>query len=69
MIDETDLSGSWTAQLTYEMNTVSVEQTRSRLSAPPIRDALKEQLGLKVESTRGPVSVIVVDSIEQPSEN
>ena len=69
VIDETHLNGSWTAQLTYEIDTVSVEQSRSRLSAPPIRDALKEQLGLKVESTQGPVPVIVVESIEQPSKN
>src|SRR5687767_9285981 len=69
VIDETHLSGSWTVQLAYETNAVSDQQNRSRVSAPPIRDALKEQLGLQVESTRGPVSVIVVDSIEQPSEN
>jgi uncharacterized protein (TIGR03435 family) len=29
--------------------------------------ALNEQLGLKLESTRGPVDVLVIDSVEAPT--
>jgi uncharacterized protein (TIGR03435 family) len=31
--------------------------------------ALEQQLGLKLESTRGPVDVLVIDHVERPSEN
>jgi uncharacterized protein (TIGR03435 family) len=31
--------------------------------------AIQEQLGLKLESTKGPVDVLVIDHIERPSEN
>jgi len=31
--------------------------------------ALQEDLGLKLESTKGPVDVIVIDHVEEPSEN
>jgi uncharacterized protein (TIGR03435 family) len=38
-------------------------------SAPTFMEALKQQLGLKLESQTGPVPVVVVDHVEQPTEN
>jgi uncharacterized protein (TIGR03435 family) len=36
---------------------------------PPLFEALEEQLGLKLVPAKDPVEIIVIDSIEKPSEN
>ena len=77
VIDKTGLTGKYDINLEW---TPEAAQLRSpgegpEASAPPdqsgpsIFTAVQEQLGLRLESTKGPVEVIVIDRIEKPSEN
>jgi uncharacterized protein (TIGR03435 family) len=36
---------------------------------PPVFDAIQEQLGLKLESTKAPVQTLIIDHAEKPPEN
>jgi uncharacterized protein (TIGR03435 family) len=36
---------------------------------PDLFEALQEQLGLRLDATKGPVEALVIDRIERPSEN
>jgi uncharacterized protein (TIGR03435 family) len=38
-------------------------------AAPGLFAAIQQQLGLRVEATKGPVEVLVIDHVERPSAN
>jgi uncharacterized protein (TIGR03435 family) len=42
---------------------------RERSPNPTITVAIQEQLGLRLESTKGPIEVMVIDHIERPAAN
>jgi uncharacterized protein (TIGR03435 family) len=70
VLDKTDLKGQWWFNVYYNAPPRLpgvVEQANPDL--PSFEGALREQLGLKLERTRGPVPLIVIDHIERPTEN
>jgi len=67
VLDRTGLQGTWDFVLTYAPNMPG--RVADPTDAPDIFTALVEQLGLKLESTIGPVEVVVIDRIERPLEN
>jgi uncharacterized protein (TIGR03435 family) len=44
-------------------------QSTPTLPGASLQDALEEQLGLKLEATRMPIEVLVIESVERPSAN
>ena len=62
--DKTSLTGKYDFTLTYSSEVT--QQAGGDPNAPSVFTALEEQLGLKLESARGPVEVFVVDNAERP---
>jgi uncharacterized protein (TIGR03435 family) len=61
--DRTGLAGYFQFDLKY-----TTEQTQNAdPNTPSLVTALQEQLGLKLESARGPVEVLVIDSVVRPT--
>ncbi|MGA1983074.1 MAG: TIGR03435 family protein [Acidobacteriaceae bacterium] len=73
VIDRTGLTAAYDFTLLWSPDNEAASSPGSASmpsDAPPsIFTAVQEQLGLKLESTKGPVDVIVIDHIEKPSEN
>jgi bla regulator protein BlaR1 len=71
VIDKTGLTGKYTFELKWAASLPSAAP--SSMAPDPdegsIFTALQEQLGLRLESQKGPVRVLVVDRAERPSEN
>jgi bla regulator protein blaR1 len=73
VVDQTGLSGKydftieWSPQASDPLTTVLGLQPDP--DGPTFLDAVREQLGLKLESTKGPTQVLIIDHVERPSEN
>ena len=63
VLDKTGLSD------TYDFTLEWTPDPASDSPAPSLAIALREQLGLTLESRKSPVEVLVIDSIDRPSEN
>jgi uncharacterized protein (TIGR03435 family) len=63
VVDGTGLSESYDFTLEWAPDEVPDS------SAPALVTALREQLGLRLESQKRPVEVVVIDSLQKPSEN
>ena len=65
VVDRTGLQGNYGFTLKFAgPNAVTPDPER-----PDLVTALREQLGLKLEATRAPLDVIVIDSVEKPTAN
>jgi len=70
VVDRTDLTGGYDFDLRFpELDPVPGAAGPRADPASGIFTALQEQLGLKLDSIRGSLDFIVIDSVEPPTEN
>jgi len=69
VLDRTGITG----EFNYDVKYVPVDNQPGAgtigLVGPSIFTAIQEELGLKLESTRVPLEILVIDRVEKPSEN
>ena len=68
LIDETGLTGGFDFSIAWTPEDTGQPGDLDSFGAA-FRMALKEQLGMKLEPRKGPVEVLVIDHVEQPSAN
>jgi uncharacterized protein (TIGR03435 family) len=64
VLDRTGLAGEWDFELTFVQGAASPDS-----DLPDLFTALREQVGLKLESQKGPVEKLIIDRAERPSAN
>ncbi len=79
VVDQTGLPGRYDFMLKWTPDESQFGGRGAGMTAPPPADgaeappdlftAIQQQLGLKLESTRAPVEVLVIDRVEKPTEN
>ncbi|WP_213806022.1 TIGR03435 family protein [Granulicella sp. dw_53] len=76
VIDQTGLQGLFDVHLEWTPDEIAAtapvdagQPAPSAETAPSIFVAVREQLGLELKPGRGPVTVLVIDSVDRPSEN
>jgi uncharacterized protein (TIGR03435 family) len=76
VLDKTGLAGNYDFNITYTPDQMPNFNGQPGLApgfpaidpnGPPLATAIQEQLGLKLESQRGPVTMFVVDNVSQPT--
>jgi uncharacterized protein (TIGR03435 family) len=74
LIDRTGLTGTWEFELAFMPDQLPPPQPGREPppidpNAPPLLTAIQEQLGLKLEPTRGTMELLIVDRVDRPTEN
>jgi uncharacterized protein (TIGR03435 family) len=73
VIDRTGLRGTFDFSLEWTQavagNMAVGPNAQGEEPGTSIAQAMKQRLGLKLESTRGPVELLVIDHVEQPTGN
>ena len=68
VINRTGLAGEFQFELSW-LQEMQAAAPAAANDGPSLFTALQEQLGLKLESSRGPVELLVSESVERPTPN
>ena len=69
VLDRTGLSGGWDIELQFACS-AGLQAAQDQPNAPAsVFTAVQEQLGLKLEPRKERMEVLVIDSVERPTEN
>ena len=66
VLNRSGIKGTFDFELQWTTETVAGSNSSQSSDAPSIFAALQEQLGLKLESDRGPVEFLIIDRVERP---
>ena len=71
VIDRTGLNGRYDLDLRFlpDRGPMMINGTPINADAPSLTTAVREQLGLRLDSTRAPTDVVVIDRVAAPTEN
>jgi uncharacterized protein (TIGR03435 family) len=70
VVDKTGLTGAYDVDLKWTPDDAGTpDGDAAAESSPSIFTAVQEQLGLKLNSTKGPVETLIIDHAEMPSAN
>jgi uncharacterized protein (TIGR03435 family) len=69
VLDRTGLPGEYDYKLEWTPHTGQSSGSGGDPDRPSVFTAIQEQLGLRLESTKGPVEIVVIDHVEKASEN
>ena len=71
VIDRTQLRGRYDLDLNFlpDSGPMMLNGTAINADAPSLTTAVREQLGLRLDSTREPFDVVVIDRVMAPTEN
>jgi uncharacterized protein (TIGR03435 family) len=73
VLDKTGLSGRYDFDLEWAPDETQfggeVPPASAEAQAAPLFSAIQQQLGLRLEATRGPIQALVVDKAQRPSAN
>lgn len=71
VVDQTGLSGrfDFTLQWTPDYKTPHDDGAGLDVTGPSLMEALKEQFGMKLKSSRAAVQILLIDHVDPPSPN